>query len=123
MRLTYGLSCRYALIRGRATGNGSEIALACDISFASRKKRLYRSGGGRGLVAGGGPMARLPRLMGRNRALEVLLSSNDIGGDLAEAYGYVNRSLRTRTSTGSSMRSRPASRRSTSGRSRTRSAL
>src|ERR1700740_3558112 len=48
---------------------------------------------GAGLVAGGGPMARLPRLIGRNRALEVLLSSNDIGGDLAEAYGYVNRSL------------------------------
>jgi Enoyl-CoA hydratase/isomerase len=48
---------------------------------------------GVGLVAGGGPMARLPRLIGRNRALEVLLSSNDIGGDLAEAYGYVNRSL------------------------------
>jgi enoyl-CoA hydratase/carnithine racemase len=38
-------------------------------------------------------MARLPRLMGRQRALEVLLSSDDIGGDLAEAYGYVNRSL------------------------------
>ena len=38
-------------------------------------------------------MARLPRLMGRGRALEVLLSSNDIGGDLAEAYGYVNRAL------------------------------
>src|SRR6202030_3825052 len=48
---------------------------------------------GVGLVAGGGPMARLPRLMGRGRALEVLLSSNDMGGDLAEAYGYVNRSL------------------------------
>src|SRR6185312_11336376 len=45
------------------------------------------------LVAGGGPMARLPALMGRQRALEILLSSNDIGGDLAEAYGYVNRSL------------------------------
>jgi enoyl-CoA hydratase/carnithine racemase len=44
-------------------------------------------------VAGGGPMARLPRLIGRSRALEVLLSSDDIRGDLAEAYGYVNRSL------------------------------
>jgi len=48
---------------------------------------------GVGLVAGGGPMARLPRQMGRQRALEVLLSSNDIDGDLAAAYGYVNRSL------------------------------
>jgi enoyl-CoA hydratase/carnithine racemase len=83
-----------ALIRGRATGNGSEIALASDMSFASREKtRLSQWEVGVGLVAGGGPMARLPRLMGRQRALEVLLSSNDIGGDLAEAYGYVNRSL------------------------------
>jgi enoyl-CoA hydratase/carnithine racemase len=38
-------------------------------------------------------MARLPRLMGRGRALEVLLGANDIHGDLAERYGYVNRSL------------------------------
>jgi enoyl-CoA hydratase/carnithine racemase len=83
-----------ALIRGRATGNGSELALACDMSFASREKALLSQWEvGVGLVAGGGPMARLPRQMGRQRALEVLLSSNDIGGDLAEAYGYVNRSL------------------------------
>src|SRR6202021_1467804 len=83
-----------ALIRGRATGNGSELTLACDMSFASREKtRLSQWEVGVGMVAGGGPMARLPRLIGRNRALEVLLSSNDIGGDLAEAYGYVNRSL------------------------------
>src|ERR1700733_701076 len=83
-----------ALIRGRATGNGSEIALACDMSFASREKaRLSQWEVGVGLVAGGGPMARLPRQMGRQRALEVLLSSDDIGGDLAEAYGYVNRSF------------------------------
>src|ERR1700730_15189207 len=83
-----------ALIRGRATGNGSEIALACDMSFASREKAVLSQWEvGVGLVAGGGPMARLPRLMGRQRALEVLLSSNDIGGGLAEAYGYVNRSM------------------------------
>jgi enoyl-CoA hydratase/carnithine racemase len=64
------------------------------MSFASREKALLSQWEvGVGLVAGGGPMARLPRLMGRQRALEVLLSSNDIGGDLAEAYGYVNRSL------------------------------
>jgi enoyl-CoA hydratase/carnithine racemase len=45
------------------------------------------------MVAGGGPMARLPKLIGRNRALEVLLSSEDIRADQAEAYGYVNRAL------------------------------
>jgi enoyl-CoA hydratase/carnithine racemase len=83
-----------ALIRGRATGNGSELALACDMSFASREKTLLSQWEvGVGLVAGGGPMARLPRLIGRSRALEVLLGSHDIGGDLAQAYGYVNRSL------------------------------
>ena len=83
-----------ALIRGRATGNGSELALACDMSFASREKALLSQWEvGVGLVAGGGPMARLPGLMGRQRALEVLLSADDIGADLAAAYGYVNRSL------------------------------
>ena len=45
------------------------------------------------MVAGGGPMARLPQLIGRNRAMEVLLSSDDIRGEQAEAYGYVNRAL------------------------------
>jgi enoyl-CoA hydratase/carnithine racemase len=83
-----------ALIRGRATGNGSEIALACDMSFASREKTIISQWEvGVGMVAGGGPMARLPRLIGRNRALEVLMGSEDIGGDQAEAYGYVNRAL------------------------------
>ena len=83
-----------ALIRGRATGNGSELTLACDMSFASREHaRLSQWEVGVGMVAGGGPMARLPRLIGRNRAMEVLIGSDDIGGDLAQAYGYVNRSL------------------------------
>jgi enoyl-CoA hydratase/carnithine racemase len=83
-----------ALIRGRATGNGSELTLACDMSFASREKtRLSQWEVGVGMVAGGGPMARLPRLIGRNRAMEVLMGSDDVGGDLAQAYGYVNRSL------------------------------
>jgi enoyl-CoA hydratase/carnithine racemase len=81
-------------IRGRATGNGSELSLACDMSFASREKAILSQWEvGVGLVAGGGPMTRLPRLIGRNRALEVLLGSEDIRGDLAQDYGYVNRSL------------------------------
>ena len=83
-----------ASIRGRATGVGSELALACDMRFASREKaRLSQWEVGAGLVPGGGPMARLPRLIGRGRALEVLLTANDIDGALAELYGYVNRSL------------------------------
>lgn len=94
VRLTRAPFVSIALIRGRATGNGSEIALACDMCFASRERAILSQWEvGAGLVAGGGPMARLPRLIGRSRALEVLLSSDDIRGDLAEAYGYVNRSL------------------------------
>jgi enoyl-CoA hydratase/carnithine racemase len=94
VRLTRAPFVSIALIRGRATGNGSEIALACDMRFASREKAILSQWEvGVGLVAGGGPMARLPRLIGRGRALEVLLGSEDIRGDLAEAYGYVNRSL------------------------------
>jgi len=83
-----------AAIRGRATGVGSELALACDMRFASREKAILSQWEvGAGLVPGGGPMARLPRLIGRGRAFEVLLGADDMGGDLAELYGYVNRSL------------------------------
>jgi enoyl-CoA hydratase/carnithine racemase len=94
VRLTRLPAASIALIRGRATGNGSEITLACDMSFASREKTIISQWEvGVGMVAGGGPMARLPRLIGRNRALEVLLSSEDIGAEQAEAYGYINRAL------------------------------
>ena len=94
VRLTQAPVVSIAMIRGRATGNGSELALSCDMSFASREKAILSQWEvGVGMVAGGGPMARLPRLMGRGRALEVLLSSEDIRGDLAELYGYVNRSF------------------------------
>jgi enoyl-CoA hydratase/carnithine racemase len=94
VRLTRAPFVSIASVRGRATGNGSEITLACDMSFASREKAILSQWEvGVGLVAGGGPMARLPRLMGRGRALEVLLGADDIRGELAEAYGYVNRSL------------------------------
>src|ERR1700678_2978944 len=94
VRLTHLPVASIALIRGRATGNGSEITLACDMSFASREKTIISQWEvGVGMVAGGGPMARLPRLIGRNRALEVLLSSEDIRADQAEAYGYINRAL------------------------------
>ena len=94
VRLTRAPVCSIALIRGRATGNGSEIALACDMAFASREKAILSQWEvGVGMVAGGGPMARLPQLIGRNRALEVLLGSKDIGAEQAEAYGYVNRAL------------------------------
>ncbi|MFC5268906.1 enoyl-CoA hydratase/isomerase family protein [Kribbella qitaiheensis] len=94
VRLTRAPFVSIALIRGRATGNGSELALACDMSFASREKAiLSHFEVGVGVVPGGGPMARLPRVMGRARALEVLLSADDIRGPDAELLGYVNRAL------------------------------
>ncbi len=94
VRLSRAPVASIASIRGRATGVGSELSLACDMRFASREKAvLSQFEVGAGIVPGGGPMARLPRLMGRGRALEVLLGADDIPGDLAERYGYVNRSL------------------------------
>ena len=94
VRLTRAPFVSIALIRGRATGNGSEITLACDMSFASREKTIISQWEvGVGMVAGGGPMARLPELIGRNRALEMLLSSEDIRAEQAERYGYINRAL------------------------------
>jgi enoyl-CoA hydratase/carnithine racemase len=94
VRLSRAPVVSIASIQGRATGVGSELALACDMRFASREKAiLSHFEVGAGIVPGGGPMARLPRLMGRGRALEVLLGADDIPGDLAERYGYVNRSF------------------------------
>jgi len=94
VRLTRAPFVSIASIRGRATGNGSELLLACDMSFASREKALFSHFEvGVGVVPGGGPMARLPRVMGRGRALEVLLAADDIRGADAELYGYVNRAL------------------------------
>jgi enoyl-CoA hydratase/carnithine racemase len=94
VRLSRAPVVSIASIRGRATGVGSELALACDMRFASREKAiLSHFEVGAGIVPGGGPMARLPRLMGRGRALEVFLGAENIPGDLAERYGYVNRSF------------------------------
>lgn len=94
VRLSRAPVVSIASIRGRATGVGSELALASDMRFASREKAILSQWEvGAALVPGGGPMARLPRLIGRGRALEVLLGADDVPGDLAELYGYVNRAL------------------------------
>jgi len=94
VRLSRAPVVSIAKIRGRATGVGSELALASDMRFGSREKAILSQWEiGCGLVPGGGPMARLPRLIGRGRALEVLLGGDDIRGDVAELYGYINRAL------------------------------
>jgi enoyl-CoA hydratase/carnithine racemase len=81
-----------ACIRGRAGGAGSEFVLACDLRFASRENTLLgQFEVGIGVPPGGGPMARLPRLVGRGRAIEILLVADDLDGPRAEQYGYVNR--------------------------------
>ena len=73
VRLSRAPVVSIASIRGRATGVGSELALASDMRFASHERAILSQWEvGAGLVPGGGPMGRLPRLMGRGRALEVL---------------------------------------------------
>jgi enoyl-CoA hydratase/carnithine racemase len=80
-----------SLIRGRARGAGSEFVLATDMRFASEGAILGQFEVGIGAVPGGGPMARLGRLVGRGRALEILLGAEDIDAEKAAAYGYINR--------------------------------
>ena len=83
-----------AKIEGRCRGGGSEIALAADMCFAAVGKAIFgHPEVAVGLVPGGGATQRLPRVMGRGRALEVLLSCNDFPAELAELYGYINRAL------------------------------
>jgi enoyl-CoA hydratase/carnithine racemase len=83
-----------AAIRGRARGVGSEFALACDMRFASAEKAiLAQIEVGAGLFPGGGALERLPRLMGRGRALEIILGSEDFDATTAERYGWINRAI------------------------------
>ena len=94
VRLSRAPVVSIASIRGRARGAGSEFVLACDLRFASRESAvLGQFEVGAGVVPGGGPMARLSRLVGRGRALEILLVADDIDGPRAEQYGYVNRAI------------------------------
>jgi len=81
-------------IEGRARGGGSELLLALDMRFgAIGKAVLNQPEVASGIIPGGGGSARLPRLIGRGRALEVILSCEDYSAELAERYGYINRAL------------------------------
>ena len=94
VRLSRAPAVSIASIRGRARGAGSEFVLACDMRFASRENTLVgQFEVGTGVVPGGGPMARLSRLVGRGRALEILLIADDLDGPRAAQYGYVNRAI------------------------------
>jgi enoyl-CoA hydratase/carnithine racemase len=94
VRLTKSPVVSIAKIRGCVRGVSSEFVLACDMRFASRENtRLGQPEVGVGLHPGGGGAERLPHLVGRGRALEIVLGANDFDGDTAERYGYVNRVL------------------------------
>src|SRR6478736_7195362 len=94
VRITKSPVVSIAKIRGCVRGASSEFVLACDMRFASRENtRLGQPEVGVGVHPGGGGTERLPHLVGRGRALEIVLGANDFDGDTAERYGYVNRSL------------------------------
>src|ERR1700730_13556512 len=94
VRLTKSPVVSIAKIRGCVRGACSEFVLACDMRFASRENTLLgQPEVGVGLHPGGGGTERLPHLVGRGRALEIILGANDFDGDTAERYGYVNRAL------------------------------
>src|SRR6476620_876116 len=94
VRLTKSPAVSIAKIRGCVRGGSSEFVLACDMRFASRENtRLGQPEVGVGVHPGGGGTERLPHLVGRGRALEIILGANDFDGVTAERYGYVNRAL------------------------------
>src|SRR5213083_492948 len=94
VRLTKSPVVSIAKIRGCVRGGSSEFVLACDMRFASRENtRLGQPEVGVGVHPGGGGTERLPHLVGRGRALEIVLGANDFDGDTAAQYGYVNRAL------------------------------
>ena len=83
-----------AQIEGRVRGVGSEFVLACDMRFAARESAIFSQfEPSFGVIPGAGGAQHLARLMGRGRALEVMLSAQDYNADLAERYGWINRAL------------------------------
>src|ERR1700684_3618145 len=94
VRLTRSPVVSIAKIRGCVRGGSSEFVLACDMRFASRENtQLGQPEVGVGVHPGGGGTERLPHLVGRGRALEIILGADDFDGDTAERYGYVHREL------------------------------
>src|ERR1700755_1250148 len=93
-RLAQSRVISVAKLRGRARGHGSELALACDMRFASKEKAvLAQVEVGVAVVPGGGATEWLSALAGRSRALEIICGADDFDADTAEKYGWVNRSI------------------------------
>jgi enoyl-CoA hydratase/carnithine racemase len=87
-----------AQIEGRVRGAGSEFVLACDMRFAARESAIFgQPEPALGVIPGAGGVQHLTRLMGRARALEVMLSADDYDAELAERYGWINRALPAKT--------------------------
>ncbi len=84
-----------AVVAGRVGGGGSELALACDMRFATPDAIFGQPEVALGIIPGAGGTVRLPRLIGRSRALEVVLGCDDIDADTAERWGWVNRVVPT----------------------------
>jgi enoyl-CoA hydratase/carnithine racemase len=83
-----------AKIEGIARGGGSELALSCDMRFGALGRCvLAQPEVALGIIPGGSGTQRLPRLVGRARALEIVLGCEDVPADLAERWGYLNRAL------------------------------
>jgi enoyl-CoA hydratase/carnithine racemase len=83
-----------AQIEGRVRGVGSEFVLACDMRFAARESAIFgQFEPAFGVIPGAGAAQHLTRLMGRARALEVMLSADDYDAEIAERYGWINRAL------------------------------
>ncbi len=82
-----------AVIEGRVGGGGSELSLSCDMRFATAAAVFNQPEVALGIIPGGSGTVRLPRLVGRGRALEVILGCDDIDAATAERWGWVNRVL------------------------------
>ncbi len=82
-----------AVLEGRAGGGGAELASSCDMRFAAPQAILTQPETALGLIPGGSGSQRLPRLVGRSRALEIILGCDDIDAATAERWGWVNRVL------------------------------
>ena len=94
LRLSRAPYITVAAIRGRTRGGGNELALAFDLRYASRERAIFgQPEVGGGLLPGGGGTERLPRFIGRDRALEVILSSDDYDASTAERWGWITRAL------------------------------